>query len=47
MADAKVIEKITAHERGQMLNYFRITRMRVGLILNFKYPIFQWERMVL
>jgi GxxExxY protein len=25
VVDAKVIEKITAHERGQMLNYLRIT----------------------
>lgn len=47
IADPKVVEKITDHERGQMLNYLRITKMRVGLILNFKYPTLQWERIVL
>ena len=45
--DAKVIERITDHERGQMLNYLRITKLRVGLILNFKHPRLQWERVVL
>src|SRR5687767_4555009 len=31
--DAKTIESITDHERGQMINYLRITKLRVGLIL--------------
>jgi GxxExxY protein len=44
---AKVIDRITDIERGQMLNYLRITKMRVGLILNFKNPKLEWERLVL
>src|SRR5438046_1915804 len=36
IVDTKVIDRITDHERGQMLNYLRITKFRVGLILNFK-----------
>jgi GxxExxY protein len=36
VVDAKVIDRITDHERGQMLNYLRITKVRVGLIINFK-----------
>ena len=47
VVDAKVVDKITDHERGQMLNYLRITGMRVGLILNFKYARLHWERVVL
>jgi GxxExxY protein len=47
VVDAKVIDQITDHERGQVLNYLRITRKRVGLILNFKYAKLQWERVVL
>jgi GxxExxY protein len=47
MIDAKVIEKITDHERGQMLNYLRISKMNVGLILNFKRAKLEWERIVL
>ena len=31
IVDTKVIDRITDHERGQMLNYLRITKLRVGL----------------
>src|SRR6266446_3800558 len=37
IVDAKTIEKITDEERGKMLNYLKITCLRVGLILNFKH----------
>lgn len=47
IVDPKVIDRITDIERGQILNYLRITKLRVGLILNFKFPHLQWERMVL
>jgi len=45
--DTKVIDKITDHERGLMLNYLRITNLRVGVILNFKHRKLEWERLVL
>lgn len=45
--DAKVIDRITDHERGKMLNYLRITKMPVGLILNFKHARLEWERLAL
>ena len=47
VVDTKVIERITDHERGLMLNYLRITNLRVGVILNFKHPKLEWERIVL
>ena len=47
VVDTKVIDRITDHERGLMLNYLRITKLRVGLILNFKYRKLEWERLVL
>jgi GxxExxY protein len=47
VVDTKVIDRITDHERGLMLNYLRITRLRVGLILNFKQRKLEWERIVL
>jgi len=47
VVDAKVIERITDVERGQMLNYLRITKLRVGVILNFKRAKLEWERVVL
>jgi GxxExxY protein len=45
--DAKVIERITDHERGQMLNYLRVTGLKIGVILNFKHARLEWERVVL
>jgi GxxExxY protein len=47
IVDAKVIDRITDYERGQMLNYLRITQLRVGLIVNFKHARLEWERVVL
>lgn len=47
VVDTKVIDRITDVERGQILNYLRITKFRVGVILNFKNPKLEWERVVL
>jgi len=41
--DAKTIGNITNVERGQILNYLKITKLRAGLILNFKHPKLEWE----
>ena len=45
--DTKTIERITDLERGQMLNYLRITGLPIGLIINFKKPKLEWERIIL
>ena len=47
VVDTKVIDRITDHERGLMLNYLRITALRVGVILNFKRAKLEWDRIVL
>ena len=47
IVDAKIIDRISDHERGQMMNYLRIARLRVGVILNFKHARLEWERIVL
>jgi GxxExxY protein len=47
VVDTKVVDRITDFERGQMINYLRITKFRVGLIVNFKKPKLEWERVVL
>jgi GxxExxY protein len=46
IVDAKTIETITDEERGKMLNYLKVTGLRVGLILNFKHPELKFERVV-
>lgn len=47
VVDTKTIDRITDHERGQMINYLKITGLRVGLVLNFRHAKLQWERVVL
>ena len=47
IVDTKTIERITDHERGQMMNYLRITKLPVGLIINFKHRKLEWVRIAL
>ena len=47
IVDAKVIDEITGREIGQMMNYLRITGLRLGYIINFKHAKLQWERVIL
>jgi GxxExxY protein len=47
VVDTKVIDAITDHERGQMLNYLKITGLKVGVVLNFRRAKLEWERLVL
>ena len=46
VVDTKVIDRITDHELGQMLNYLKITGHPVGLILNFKRGRLEWKRVL-
>lgn len=47
IVETKNVGSILDEHRGQVLNYLRITRKEVGLILNFKHPRLQWERLIL
>lgn len=46
IVDTKVVDHITDHERGRILNYLRIASLRVGVIINFKRAKLEWERIV-
>ncbi len=47
IVETKVIEKITNCEIGQILNYLKITRRVMGLLLNFKHSKLEWQRIIL
>lgn len=47
IVETKTIDRITDVERGQVINYLKITGLRVGIILNFKQAKLEWERIVL
>ena len=46
VVDTKVIDRITNHELGQMVNYLKITELQAGLIINFKRSKLEWKRVV-
>lgn len=43
----KSVSKITDIERAQTLNYMRLAKLKVGIILNFQKSKLEWERLVL
>ena len=47
VVETKTIDRITNVARGQVINYLKITGLRVGVILNFKHNKLEWERIVL
>jgi len=47
VVDTKTIDQISDLEYGQILNYLKITGLRIGIILNFKKPKLEWKRIIL
>ena len=47
IVDTKVIESIGNNEKAQIINYLKITGLRVGLLLNFKHAKLEWERIII
>jgi GxxExxY protein len=47
IVDTKVMEKLGNNEKAQIINYLKITGLRVGVLLNFKHTKLEWERIVL
>lgn len=47
VVDTKRIDGIGPDEIGKMLNYLKITKLKVGLIINFKHAKLEWKRVVL
>jgi len=46
IVEVKSVEKIDDIHRAQLLNYLRISGIRVGLIINFSQPKLEYERFV-
>ena len=45
--ELKTIDRITDHEKGQVLNYLKATGLEVGLIYNFKFAKMEWQKIIL
>ena len=46
IVEAKVVEAISDVEVGQVMNYLRLAKLELGIILNFRYPKLQQRRFV-
>ena len=47
IVEVKTIDRMGDIERGQVINYLKISGLRVGVLLNFKHAKLEWERNVL
>ena len=46
VVELKALDRISAVEESQLLNYLKVTGIRVGLLLNFGASSLEWKRMV-
>lgn len=46
IVEVKSVDRITNVHQAQLLNYLRISKCRVGLILNFSKPKLEYKRLV-
>jgi GxxExxY protein len=46
IVEVKAVEKIDDIHRAQLLNYLRISGLRVGLLINFARPRVEYERLI-
>lgn len=47
IVELKAIKQITDIERAQLLNYLKVTKLKVGLLINFGAKSLQYERIIL
>ena len=47
IVDTKVIDSVSDAEIGQVMNYLRIAKLQLGIILNFRRPKLEYRRVAL
>lgn len=47
VVDTKTVDALGDSKLGQMLNYLRVTGLKVGLLINFKNTKLEWKRVIL
>jgi len=46
IVDCRIVERINHHDRNQMINMLKVSELEVGIVLNFKRPKLEWERVI-
>ncbi len=47
IVELKALEKLTTREAAQVINYLKVSRHELGLLINFGAPSLEWKRIVL
>ncbi len=48
IVELKALDRLTGVDEGQLLNYLKMTRMKVGLLINFGSPArLEWKRYII
>ena len=46
IVELKALTQLSGAEQAQVMNYLRATGLRVGILINFGAPVFDWKRFV-
>ena len=47
VVEFKALDKLTSREESQVINYLKVSKLEVGLLINFGAPSLEWKRIVL
>lgn len=47
IVELKALDKLTSREEAQVINYLKVSKLEVGVLINFCAPSLEWKRIVL
>ena len=47
IVELKALDKLTTREEAQVINYLKVSRRELGVLINFGAPSLEWKRIVL
>jgi GxxExxY protein len=47
VVELKALDKLTSREEAQVINYLKVSKLEVGVLINFGVPSLEWKRIVL
>jgi GxxExxY protein len=47
IVELKALDQLTSREEAQVINYLKVSKLEVGVLINFGAPSLEWKRIVL